>query len=98
MSCYQSASATMERGTTGPLLVIKVKVHAGFVPASIKKGEPPFEPENVFPVTVYRTVPSSDMPEELEVRQNVESEDEFDFVEIFCDGIEQGTRIKISKK
>jgi hypothetical protein len=98
MSCYQAASAVLQSGTTGFLLVVKVKVFAGIIPPTLEKGDPPYEPENVFPVTIVRSVPASPTQVELEVTHNVESEDQFAYVEIFCGDTTPGTRIPITKE
>jgi hypothetical protein len=71
MNCYQSASAVVKSGITGFILVVKVKVFAGMVPPTLKKGTPPFQPKNVFPVTIVRSVPSSPTEVELETTQNL---------------------------
>ena len=97
MSCYQSASAVVERGTAGYLLVITVKVYAGIIPPALEKGNSPFNPENVYPVTVKRSVPHSSTEVELQVTQNLSRPDEFDYVEIFCENITPGTRVPVFK-
>ncbi|MGN6264462.1 MAG: hypothetical protein ACTHM5_02260 [Ginsengibacter sp.] len=98
MSCYQSASAVIRGGTTGYLLVVKVKMFAGIVPPTLEKGKPPFDPKDVFTVTIVRSVPSSATQVELEVTQNLSRKDEFNFVEIFCGDTKPGTRIAVTKK
>jgi hypothetical protein len=97
MSCYQSASATVIDGTTGPILVIKIKAYAGIVPVTLEIGTPPFDPKNIFPVTVRKSVPMSATLQELEAKQNLSNKDEFDSVEIFCDDTKPGTRIPVTK-
>lgn len=98
MSCFKSASAKAVSGTLGYLLVIKIKGFSGIVPASYVKGTPPFNPKNVFPLTVHGFVPGpSPSPAELTINQDMKSKDEFDSVEIFCDDKKPGTIIKVTK-
>lgn len=98
MSCYQSASAVIHSGTTGYVLVVKVVVFSGFVPPSIEKGHPPFNPENVFPVIVRRSVPESHSKQTLEISHNLTRQDEFDTVEILCGDAKPGTKIPVTKE
>lgn len=98
MSCYQSASAEVISGFTGFILIVKVKVYGGFVPPDIeKKGDRPYDPKNVFPVTIVRAVTKSPTLVELELSENISSENEFESVEIFCGNQEQGTLIPVKK-
>jgi hypothetical protein len=99
MSCHQSASAIVFSGKTGFILVVKVKVFTGgIVPADLQKGTRPFNPKNIFPVTIIGSLPSSRTQTELEVTENLTSEDEFDFVEIFCGDEKPGTTIPVTKE
>lgn len=95
MSCYQSASAVVRNGIAGPILVVNVKVHEGFVPASLQKGTEPFNPQNVFPVIIKRALPSGSIESVLQITQNLSRKDEFDFVELYCNGDKTGTRISV---
>lgn len=97
MNCYHSAAAVIKSGFTGYLLIITVKVHSGFVPADLVKGTPPFDPENVFPVTIRRSVPDSPTLETIQVEQNLSDPDEFEYVEIFCENEKVSSRISIVK-
>ena len=101
MKCYQSATAIVESGTAGYILVVKVKCFTGFVPPALIKREPPFNPKNVFPVVLNGGLSSpttTKTPTELEVNYNLNNRDEFDSVEIFCGDEKPGTIIPVSKK
>ncbi|WP_192350372.1 hypothetical protein [Algoriphagus sp. Y33] len=99
MSCFKSASAKVVGGITGPLLIVKVNdVPSGIVPPTLKKGNIPYDPKNVFPVIISNSVPGSTSVN-LEITQNLTDENEFDFVELFCGEISKtGTRIPIVKE
>lgn len=98
MSCFKSASAKVEDGITGHLLVVKVKnIPSGFIPPTLKKGKLPFDPKNVFPVIIIRSVPGATSTD-LEITHNLNDKNEFDYVELFCgETSETGTRIPIEK-
>ncbi len=98
MNCFKSASAKVESGTTGPLLVVKVNgIPSGLVPPTLKKGKLPFDAKNVFPVLIINSVPGATSAD-LEVTHNLSDKNEFDFVELFCgETSKSGSRIPITK-
>ena len=98
VNCFKSASAKVESGTTGFLLVVKViGVPSGFVPPSLNKGELPFDPKNVFPVIIVNSVQGATNVD-LEITHNLGDKNEFDFVKLFCGDIsEHGTLIPVDK-
>jgi hypothetical protein len=97
MSCYQSATASVVNGTTGPMLVINVKAYSGIVPPELAERHPPFDPKNVFPVTVVRSVPGGATIVDLKLNHNLQSGEHFDFVEIFCGDAKTGTQIPVTR-
>lgn len=97
MSCFELASAEVFSGVTGPILVIKVTAFSGFVPAVLEEGKPPFNPDDVLPVIIRNSLPEG-LPRILELNKNIEREDEFTSIVIFCDDQKKGTKISITKR
>ena len=98
MSCFKSASANVESGTTGPLLVVKVNgiPDGGIIGPTLEKGKLPYDPKNVFPILIIRSAPGGNT--DLDITHNLTDKNEFDFVELFCGKTSKsGIRIPITK-